>query len=90
MVVHILNNKCLPLPAVYFPNIDETKLYNISPPSLNSEQEKLGSLISEYFADIFAVRFIGRHKIHLANYIILEEIMILIVDILPPQHGHAL
>lgn len=66
---HIIAHKCLQMQDVYFKNIDTTVLYDKTHLLWSAEWDKLHNLLCEYFADIFAVQYIGRHKIHLSQYI---------------------
>lgn len=66
---HIITNKCLQMQDVYFKNIDTVVLYDRTHLLWSSEWDKLHNMLCEYFADIFAVQYIGRHKIHLSQYL---------------------
>lgn len=66
---HIVYHANLPSATTYFPNIDLTKLCGSPRSFQNPEISKLYNYVSEYFADIFAVQYIGRHKIHLSHYL---------------------
>lgn len=64
----IITNKCLPMPDTYFKNIDTAILYGPTNKRWEDERNKLTSMLQEYFADIFAVQYVGRHKHHLTHY----------------------
>lgn len=68
IITEILSTQTLPLQSIYFKNIDENSLYDDSTYNHGNQVRCLANLISEYFADIFAVQYVGRHKNHLANY----------------------
>lgn len=68
IVGYILFSKRLPLPSEYFKNIDEKAIFDFKNSSQKIYQNMLLNLIQEYFADIFAAQYIGRHKNHLVNY----------------------
>ena len=65
----IIDKKCLQMQDVYFKNVDTTILYDKTNKLWPAEWNKLHRMLCEYFADIFAVQYIGRHKIHLSQYI---------------------
>lgn len=69
LTADIIKNKVLPLKDVYFKNIEEVVLFDNSNPKRKAELLKLYNIIGEYFADIFAAQYVGRHKNHLLNYI---------------------
>ena len=66
---YIIDNNCLKDHDIYFKNIELVALYDKANSSHDSEWVKLYCMLREYFADIFAVQYIGRHKIHLSQYI---------------------
>ena len=66
---YIIDNNCLKDHDIYFKNIELVALYDKANSSHDSERVKLYCMLREYFADIFAVQYIGRHKIHFSQYI---------------------
>lgn len=69
-LVEIFRLKGIPMQSDYFQNINEGILNeDEKQPYVKRERIRLYNMVSEYFADIFAVQYIGRHKLHLSNYI---------------------
>lgn len=58
----------IPMHSVYFQNIDESILKDKDHICFTNERNRLYRMILEYFADIFAVQYIGNHKLHLSHY----------------------
>lgn len=65
----IFKYKNLPMRDVYFKNIDTNVVFDNTLSNWSTEINKLYDIIGEYFADIFAAQYVGRHKNHLINYI---------------------
>lgn len=61
-------NHGIPLHDKYFKNIEPQIITDKSNRCFLPEFLKLNRMLSEYFADIFAVQYIGRHKHHLPLY----------------------
>lgn len=61
-------NSGIPMNSEYFNGIDEQILRDKKHSCHDKEIKRLYNLISEYFADIFAAQYIGRHKMHLSHY----------------------
>lgn len=66
---YIVENKRLKNHDIYFKNINTVTLYDKAHTDHKAEWVKLFCMLREYFADIFAVQYIGKHKIHLSQYL---------------------
>lgn len=66
---YIIDHQCLINHDIYFKNIEVGALYDKANSNHDTELVKLYYMLREYFADIFAVQYIGRHKIHMSHYV---------------------